>query len=95
MQYIKVEWLHSNPEDPVELYSEIDEERWELRKVEVFRDGRAGVASQLEEHGTTRLSIEPLPTIEEIAADQQFRPVEISRNVFEEVWATHGPGSRG
>jgi hypothetical protein len=95
MRYIKVEWLQSNPDYPVELYSEIDEEGWELRKVEIFRDCHAGFADRLEEHGTTRLSVEPLPTIEEIASDSQFRPVEISHHTFEEVWATHGPGSHG
>src|SRR5258705_13531981 len=42
MQYIRVRWKHALPDEPVELLSELDSESWEVRKVEVFRDGRLG-----------------------------------------------------
>jgi hypothetical protein len=45
MQYIKVVWKHDHPEEPIVLYSELDEDRWEVRKVEVFRVGSAGYAT--------------------------------------------------
>jgi len=43
MTYLKVKWIHSHPDAPVLLYSELDRERWEVRKVEVFRDGSLGL----------------------------------------------------
>ena len=86
MQYLKVEWLHEKPNDPVELYSEIDEERWELRKIEVYSDGHAGCADRAQEHGGTRLGVEPLPSIAEIASDSQFRPAVIDQREFEDIW---------
>ena len=45
MRYIKVKWIHSYPDEPVLLYSEIDDSGWEVRKVEVFPDGAYGYAN--------------------------------------------------
>jgi len=88
MHYIKVKWIHSHSDEPVWLYSELDEDRWETRKVEIFQDGTTGFAGPGEAAGTTKLSIEPLPTLEEIASDPQFVPQEVQRQEFEEVWAS-------
>ena len=54
MEYIMVKWLHSHPDEPVLLYSELDKDRWETRKVEVFADGRIGFASATEATPSTR-----------------------------------------
>ena len=86
MKYIKVKWIHSHPEEPVWLYSELNDDLWETRKVEIFPDGTKGYAHHSEAVGTTRLSIEPLPTLEEIASDPLFVPEEISAQEFDEVW---------
>jgi hypothetical protein len=87
MNYIKIKWIHSHPDDPVLLYSELDSERWEKRKVEVFQDGHCGYASLTESCGPTRLGEEPIPPLDEIASDAQFDPVEITREEFEAIWA--------
>jgi hypothetical protein len=87
MNYIRVKWLHSFEDEPVFMYSELDDERWEIRKVEIFADGRRGFASAFESAGGSGLSKEPLPSIEEIASDQQFEPVAITKDEFESVWA--------
>lgn len=87
MQYIKVRWLHSSADDPILLYSEVDAERWEVRKVEIFPDGRRGFACADESALDTRLGIQPMPTLSEIAADPQFQPVEVSKEEFEEIWS--------
>ena len=55
MTYIKVEWIHSHADEPTLLYSELDQARWEKRKVEVFADGHCGYASSTESAGFTRL----------------------------------------
>lgn len=91
MQYLKVKWIHTFSDEPVWLYSELDDDRWETRKVEVYSNGTIGFADSVESLGTTMLSVEPLPTIEAIASDPEFLPEEISWNEFEEVWVNRRP----
>ena len=87
MQYIKVKWIHSHPDEPVLLYSELDEDRWETRKVEIFPDGTTGFAGPDEQAGSSILAEVPMPTLEEIASDPQFVPQPVQRHEFEQVWA--------
>ena len=87
MTYLKVKWIHAYPDQPVLIYSELDHERWELRKVEIFSDGRIWYADAEVEVGDTGLGQMPLPSVEEIAADPQFVPEVISNAEFEKIWA--------
>jgi hypothetical protein len=87
ISYIKVKWLHNHFDYPVLLYSELDDARWEIRKVEIWADGRSGYASSIGNSGETQLGIEPVPDLAKIASDKQFEPIEISKAEFEEVWA--------
>ena len=93
MDYIKVKWNHSFPDEPVWLYSEIDNERWEVRKVEVFSDGRMGFANKNRSSDTTELGEEPLPELADIAADPQFEPLGITQSEFDAVWLSATGGS--
>jgi len=87
MKYLCVKWNHSFPNEPVLLYSELDDARWEIRKVEIYSDGRLNFACNEKSTGSTGLSLEPIPPLFEIAADPQFEPKEITKNEFEEVWS--------
>lgn len=84
-RYMKVKWIHEQPSEPIWLYSEIVAGR-EVRKIEVFADGHADYADTGSSSGTTMLSETLMPTIEEIAVDEQFQPTEIDAVEFEEVW---------
>jgi hypothetical protein len=86
MHYIKVAWNHNHPYEPVTLYSECDDDGWELRKVEVFRDGRSGYASKTESAEGTRLGMEPIPSLDDIARQSEFHPVAITKEEFDKVW---------
>lgn len=87
MRYLKVTWLHDNPEDPVEMYSEINDEGWEQRRVDCYANGRKDIAGRGIETGKTILAEVPvLETPEEIAEDSQFRSELISNSKFEEIW---------
>lgn len=88
MRYLRVEWLHANADEPVTLYSEVDNEGWETRKVEVFPDGSMGFASMTEATPSTVLGEKPVPSVEMIAADPQFRPALVTREEFERIWAS-------
>jgi hypothetical protein len=94
MQYIKVAWKHAHPDEPVLLYSELDDARWEIRKVEVFRDGLLGYASRKDPlRGSTGLSVEQVPALSKIASIPEFEPAEITRAEFEEIWRQATGGS--
>ena len=84
--YLKVVWHHRLADEPIELYSEINDSRMELRKVEVYRDGRHDFANDASSVGTTRLSEGALPSVEEIAAQSEFTPTMIESAEFEKVW---------
>ncbi len=86
MKYIRVLWHHTDSDDPIELYSEIDDQSWEARKVEVFRDGRVGFASREAMSASTRLGLVPVPPLHEIASNPEFSPEEISKSEFERMW---------
>jgi|SRR5215470_1082504 len=86
MKYFKVRWIHQHSDEPVWLYSELDEDAWEIRKVEVFADGSQGFASPSECKGPTALGIVPVPPLEVIVKDPEFEGTEITKEEFEELW---------
>ena len=86
MTFIRVFWKHQLPSEPVEIYSELDSERWEMRKVEVFADGAMVWADGDRQFGATRLAVEPLPSSHEISKDPQFEVIDITGDEFERVW---------
>lgn len=87
MRYIRVKWKHSNPNDPIFYYCELDETGWENRKVEVFANGEVGYSdAKTTSPLSMGLSIEPIPPLDEIAQDPQFEPSEITAEEFETVW---------
>jgi hypothetical protein len=88
MKYIKVRWLHSSSDTPIWLYSELNLASSEVRKVEVYASGHMDFADRDQQSGSTSLGIEPLQSLEEIAANPEFEPVEISAEEFEAIWAT-------
>ncbi len=86
MRYLYVKWVHKNHEDPVHLYSEIGDDGYETRKVEVWADGRKGFADAHEEKGGTDLGTMQVPSLKEIAAQPEFQPKEITAEEFQKIW---------
>jgi hypothetical protein len=87
MQYLKAHWTHNFANEPVWLYSELDDDRWEVRKIEVFPDGSVGFAAPGESSGGTRLGESPIPPLEEINRDGEFVAEVIDRAQFEDQWS--------
>jgi hypothetical protein len=87
MHYIRVRWLHQDVDSPVWLISELDDDRWEVRKVEIYRDGSKGYATRNSEHNNARLGLVPVPPLDVIAADPEFLPEEITGDEFEAIWS--------
>lgn len=88
MKYLKIRWRHDFTDEPQWLYSEIDANRAETRKVEVYPSGELGFAYCLESNGSTQLSETNLPSNEEIASDSQFEVFDIDQKEFEEIWCS-------
>ncbi len=86
MKYMMVRWLHDFPSEPVVIYSEMDDARWEKRKIEVYRDGTVSFVGGNMFFGSSALSIEPLPPKEFIESDPQFEVFSIDAEEFENVW---------
>ena len=87
MQYIRTIWVHDFPDFPVEIYSEIDEERWEVRKVEIFRDGSATYADLTRSTGKTGLSEDQQKLATAIAtASKKFPNAVLMKCASEECW---------
>lgn len=84
--YIRVRWLHSFPDEPVDLWSELDGDREEVRKVEIWSDGRVGYAHSVKEVGGTRLGEVPVPPLNEINLDPQFQAETTTKAHFESCW---------
>ena len=85
MTYFICKWRHAFEDEAVWFYGELDESRYEVRSVQVYRDGRKAFASALEEKGTG-LCEKPLPSISQINSDPEFEAVEISQQEFERAW---------
>lgn len=85
MRYMKAIWQHDFPDEPSELYSEIDDDK-EVRKVDVYGDGRIGLAGRGRETGTTWLAEGPMPTVEQIDSMDDFEAKTIDASTFEGLW---------
>jgi hypothetical protein len=86
MEYLAVRWKHNLADMPVEIYSELDGRRMEVRKVEVFKNGNLGFASAAKSRGPSKLGIEPVPPLREIAAQTEFEPRLSNAQEFEKMW---------
>lgn len=94
VSYLKVRWHHELPEEPVWLFSELDDERYEVRKVELYRDGTGTFADASRHSGSTMLGEIPAPSVAEFLEFEEFSAFEIERSEFEAQW-TNAVGSEG
>ena len=87
MKYVRLKWNHNNPDEPVWIFSELDSDGREIRKIECFQNGFCDIAAATGSSGTASLMTLPLPDLAALARrDPEFEPVEITQKEFEEVW---------
>ncbi|MBU2693720.1 hypothetical protein [Pimelobacter sp. 30-1] len=87
MRYQRVHWRHGLAEFPVVLFSEIDGDGWETRKVDEYADGHLDLAGNGIETGRTFLGLDRVPSLDEINDDRQFLAEEITAEEFDTVWS--------
>jgi len=83
--YVRVDRRRANAEEPISRYSELDDDSWEVRKIEVFRDGRVTYADGKGSTGATKLGSQPAANAD-AARDSELKATEIQRAEFEVVW---------
>jgi hypothetical protein len=86
MRYQRVIWRHDFEGAPTVLWSEIGDDGFETRKVDEYRDGRLDYADEDTRTGMTLLGDQPIPSLDEINADEEFTAASISPSDFERVW---------
>ncbi|WP_369819670.1 hypothetical protein [Actinoplanes sp. TFC3] len=69
MWYLRVVWHHDFPGEPVEYFSEVNEDGWEVSRVQCYRDGRLEWADESQETDMAGLSGIPI-AVEEITHSQ-------------------------
>ncbi|MFI5545662.1 DUF6881 domain-containing protein [Streptomyces sp. NPDC051815] len=86
MRYLKLVWHHESTDDPQVIWTEIDDNDIEIRKIEHYADGRLGLAGGGQSNGSTELGLWSVPPLEEIKKSPEFSPKEISPADFENEW---------
>ncbi|MFL9867850.1 hypothetical protein PQR67_27055 [Paraburkholderia fungorum] len=93
--FIDVAWTHDFEAEPIRLVSQLDNERYEVRKLEFFRDGRVGYADGHKSEMGTQLGKLPVPPLAEINSDTQFNARLIEPTLFNRLWSQHASGTGG
>ena len=83
MLYYKTIWNHTNDYDPIIMYSAIDEERYEMKRLDIFRDGHV---AYFDTRTPMELNEDPYPSdFDAINATDEFDVSEISSIDFENI----------
>lgn len=88
MKYIRLIWVHNFNDSPVILYYEYDDEDADtvVRKIEVFPDGRVGLASKEVEYGGSFFPEVVSMGLDEFLEDKDMRYFFIQKEYFERIW---------
>ncbi len=87
-EYIDVKWIHDNYEVyPCRLVSELDKDRFEIRKLEYFKNGVVQFANDKMQSGDTHLGYVETPLLGVINQDSEFNGKVITQSQFESLWA--------
>jgi hypothetical protein len=89
--YSRCEWFHDFEDESCCIYSELDDERYETRKIEVFKDGTTTRASTEDLWSDPMaLADQPAPSLEKGSAYTEFHMEEIGAAEFEDLWKSSG-----
>ncbi len=86
MEYIDVTWNHTNMSYPIRLVSELGSDRYEIRKLEFYQNGQVGFATEELSSLGAELSEKPIPLLEVINSDLEFKGKYITAEEFEGLW---------
>ncbi|MEM1328060.1 MAG: hypothetical protein AAGI23_19020 [Bacteroidota bacterium] len=99
MEYVLITWITAN-QDKTLIYSELNEERIEIRRLEVYPDKSVGFATPEIRSNNTYLSEKVFPNIDkynhpnaavEDSWNEYIHAEYIESSVFKELWRKQGP----
>lgn len=86
MKYTNVKWDHHNPNIPIEIFRECDNDYWETRKIEYFRDGKIVIASIDIKESEAMLSDRPFTPNSEMSKIDGYFEKDITVEQFDSIW---------
>lgn len=90
MRYVSIEWDHDLDDEPYLIYSELDDGRREVRRVEFYRNGIA-FSYGGGRGGEDALSKDPFPedlrTLRPDGGEGALHAQSIPPSLFHEIWA--------
>ena len=95
MKFIKIIWEHDYEDEPITILIEIDDNRMENKRIEIYKDGNSKFASKPDHLDLNRLSESPFPPVEKFNAlndkvedswKEEVRASEISCHEFYAHW---------
>lgn len=87
MKYILLKWFHNLDDEPYKIYSEIDDQRYEMRKIEMYKNGTIYICDEKMINSQIELADVAFPEdLDEINQDGQFFARYISKEEFESIW---------
>jgi hypothetical protein len=88
LRYQKVTWSHDDDEEPVLFLSEVGDDGYEVRRVQIFRDDRSEWTDRDHPTESAYLAEDPVPPVVEIASQPDLEAGEITAAEFERAWST-------
>jgi len=89
MKYVHIQWVHDQPDAPTDIYAELDDNRMEVRKVEMFNDGSIGYALEGVSTQSTSLRPSPLPYVSQLNQDPKAMARDMDWHEFDDLWEKH------
>lgn len=86
MKYVHIRWDNKSLDEPVSIFSEVDSEDWEVRRVEVFRDDHLAFASERSCTPGCGLAELKFGDLDEINENPEFHAEIIAEERFNEMW---------
>lgn len=87
MKYILLKWFHNLENEPYIIYSEIDNQRYEVRKIEIYKNGITRKCDEKMVNSQIELGDVAFPeNLDDINQDKEFYAQYISKEEFESIW---------
>lgn len=88
MFYVLLEWSHKWDDEPVQIWSELDDQRCETRKIEVFSHGFRLTYDHEDPRSAAGLADVPFPEdLRKLNAAGPFHASSVSQSDFEGLWS--------
>jgi hypothetical protein len=86
MKYVHIQWNHELPDAPTDVYSELDADRMEVRKIEMFNNQSIGFAEAGRSTENTSLRPTPLPYVSVLNQDPKAMARDLDWHEFDDLW---------